>query len=74
MTQAPQAPAASQAPPATPAAGPAEGGGRDWGIVLDIGGLVAGAVVVFVVADILTDGKLSARFRRPPPQSDGGPQ
>jgi hypothetical protein len=36
--------------------------------MLDTAGLIAGALLVFIVADILTDGRLiSRRLRKPPP-------
>lgn len=49
------------------AVAPADGGeveeppGRDWGQVLDAAGIAAGVVLVLIVVDILTDGKLVSR-------------
>jgi len=65
MTAATATPPATAAATSPPASGADEqDAGRGWGIVLDVAGVIAGLIVVFVVADIWTGGKLSAPFRR----------
>jgi hypothetical protein len=65
------------APPGTAAEGvqpgtAAEGeGAHHWGgLLLDIAGIFAGVVVAFVVIDIWTGGRLSARFRKAAPETE----
>lgn len=38
-----------------------EPAGINWGRVLDVAGIGAGVVLVFIVADIVTDGRLISR-------------
>lgn len=44
-----------------PDAPPADDGQRDWGRVLDGLGIVAGVILVVIVADIVSDGRLISR-------------
>lgn len=64
------------APPADPAEETAEPGAGGWGRALDAAGIAAGVLLVVIVADIWTDGRLIsrrlARARRPP-QEGGAP-
>lgn len=68
----PQAPAVQTAAPA--AESEQEPGGLDWGKIIDAAGLVAAGILVVIVADILTDGRVISRrlFRRP--QQETGEQ
>lgn len=50
---------------------PAHGEARDWGRVLDIAGIAAGVVLVFIVADILSDGRLISRRLPWAPRQEG---
>lgn len=45
----------------------------DWGRLLDAAGIIAGVVLVAIVADVMTDGRLiSRRLRRGPQEGDPG--
>jgi hypothetical protein len=47
---------------------------RDWGRLLDAAGIIAGCLLVAIVADILSDGRLISRrlARRPPSEDNPG--
>lgn len=52
--------------PAADDPGTAAGESPGWGRALDVAGVTAGVILVLIVADILTDGKLiSRRLHRP---------
>lgn len=83
-TAATQAPAAATpaAPPAVPAvpAAPGENGqpaGIDWGRVIDGAGICAAVILLVIVADIFSDGRLVSRRlmrnREQPPQPQPDP-
>lgn len=62
----------TQAPPATEADS-GEPGGPDWGRLLDAAGIAAGVLLLVIVADIWTDGRLiSRRLQRGPQDGDQG--
>lgn len=75
-TAAPQAPAAppAQTAPAAPAAETDEPAGINWGRVIDGAGILAAGILVLIVADIFSDGRLISRRllrnREQPPQPD----
>lgn len=49
---------------------PAEDQGGGWG-AMDTAGLIAGVILIFIVADILTDGRvISRRLRGQPKQPE----
>lgn len=53
---------------------PAETEGRSWGILLDVAGLIAAALLVVIVFDIWSDGRISGRLaarKQPQPQPEG---
>jgi hypothetical protein len=51
-----------EAPPAAPDS-PPSAAGRMPGVLLDVAGVLAAVIVVAVVADVLTEGKLSRKVR-----------
>jgi len=76
--------AAPQAPAAPPAAPPAASGETeappafDWGRVIDGAGICAAVILVVIVADIFSDGRLISRRlmrsrEQPPPVPDPVP-
>lgn len=72
VTQPAAPPAAAAAAAAPPAEGDqAEGTPRDWGRVLDVAGVAAAAVLVVIVADIWTDGRVISRWLQRRPRDTG---
>jgi hypothetical protein len=50
------------------------GEARDWGRALDAAGIIAGVLLIVIVADIMTDGRLVSRrlLHRNPEAGDPG--
>jgi hypothetical protein len=49
------------------------GEARDWGRLLDAAGIIAGVLLLVIVADIATDGKLISRHLHKPKGDDVDP-
>lgn len=63
--------------PESPGPGPGaddsvtSGESPDWGRLLDAAGIIAGVLLIVIVADIFTDGRLISRHLYRPPRGEG---
>jgi len=69
MTDTAEGAGPGAAPPATDGDG---AGAPDWGRLLDAAGIVAGVILLVILADIWTDGRLVSRHLRPRGEGDTG--